>query len=222
MRNPARALFGLALVTVGALFLLEATDVIDDAGEVIARWWPVGLLAVALAAFLSNPRQWVAPVVIGAIGALTLLTTTDVVEASVWEFFWPGLIVFLGATLLVRRSGAARVAAGEDTIQSFNVFSGRELSSHSGAFRGGSIGVVFGGAEVDLRDAVPAEDARLEVFAMFGATEIRVPQGWRVDVQGFPLFGGLENVTSRDRLGPDAPRLVIDATVLFGGLEVKH
>ena len=38
----------------------------------------------------------------------------------------------------------------------------------------------------------------------------------------FPLFGGFENATTRERLPGDAPRLEIEATVLFGGLEVKH
>lgn len=222
MKNPARALFGLALVVVGGLFLAEATDLIDDAGDILSRWWPVGLILVAVVAYLSSPRQWVGPVIIGSIGVLTLLTTTDVVEGSVWQFFWPAIFIFLGVSLLFRRSGGPRPGKGTDAIEHFNAFSGSELASRSSAFRGGSIGVVFGSVELDLRDATPAPDARLDVFTMFGGSEIRVPEDWRVDVKGFPLFGGFENVTTRRRLPADAPSLEIDATVLFGGLEVKY
>ncbi len=87
--NPARALFGSLLVILGALFLLEAADVIADAGQIVGDWWPAALLAIALTAFLTNPRHWVAPAVIAVIGAGLLLTTTGVLEADMWEFLGP-------------------------------------------------------------------------------------------------------------------------------------
>ena len=37
-----------------------------------------------------------------------------------------------------------------------------------------------------------------------------------------PLFGGIENVTAHEGLPEDAPVLDLRATVLFGGVEVKH
>jgi hypothetical protein len=81
---------------------------------------------------------------------------------------------------------------------------------------------VFGGAEIDLRDAIPAPGANLDVFTAFGGLEIQVPQGWQVDIKGLPIFGGFDNVTVKEQLGPDAPLLTINATVMFGGLEIKH
>ncbi|MGH8915603.1 MAG: hypothetical protein ACRDZM_13930, partial [Acidimicrobiia bacterium] len=42
------------------------------------------------------------------------------------------------------------------------------------------------------------------------------------DVRGLLLFDGIENVTVKDVISPDAPILAINATVLFGGLEIKH
>ncbi len=131
-------------------------------------------------------------------------------------------MIFLGLVLVFRRTGAPRRPDAGNRVDSFNAFSGTELASHSAAFEGGSVGVVFGGAELDLRDASPAPGARLDVFTAFGGTEIRVPEGWRVDVHGLPLFGGFENVTAKERTAEDAPRLDVSATVLFGGLEVKH
>ena len=41
-------------------------------------------------------------------------------------------------------------------------------------------------------------------------------------VKGLPLFGGIENATVKDTLAADAPKLSVSATVLFGGLEIKH
>lgn len=220
--NPARALFGSLLVALGALFLLDTAGVVSDAGELVADWWPVALLAVAATAFFTNPRHWVGPAVIAVVGAGLLLTTTGAVDADIWEIIGPALVIFLGLVLVFRRPGLRRTRATGNRLDSFNAFSGTEIASHSADFEGGSVGVVFGGAEIDLRDATPVPDARLDVFTAFGGTEIRVPAGWRVEVHGLPLFGGFENVTTKERLGPDAPRLDVGATVLFGGLEVKH
>lgn len=84
------------------------------------------------------------------------------------------------------------------------------------------MGAIFGGAEIDLRDAKLAPGALLDVFAVFGGVEVSVPEGWQVVTSGFPMFGGFENVTAKERTGPDAPILQIHATILFGGVEIKH
>jgi hypothetical protein len=107
-------------------------------------------------------------------------------------------------------------------VSSFNVFSGSEIASHSKEFKGGSISSIFGGAEVDLRDAVPVAGAELDVFTAFGGIEVTVPQGWQVAARGLPLFGAIENVTAKEQLPDNAPTLSVNATVLFGGLEIKH
>jgi hypothetical protein len=81
---------------------------------------------------------------------------------------------------------------------------------------------VFGGAEVDLRDTVPSPGAALDVFAAFGGVEVTVPEGWNVVTRGLPLFGGIDNATAKEAVPADAPTLAVNATVLFGGLEIKH
>jgi predicted membrane protein len=102
------------------------------------------------------------------------------------------------------------------------MFSGSEIASHSKEFKGGSVTAIFGGAEVDLRDAMPVADARLDVFTAFGGVEIRVPEGWQVSVKGLPLFGGIDNITAKEQLPENATLLPVNATALFGGIEIKH
>jgi hypothetical protein len=81
---------------------------------------------------------------------------------------------------------------------------------------------LFGGTEIDLRNAKPAPGAELDVFVAFGGAEIKVPEGWQVVTHGMPIFGGCENVTTTEPIREDAPTLDVNATVIFGGLEVKH
>lgn len=217
--NWARAYVGVLIVIVGGLLLLENAEVLD-AGGIIGMWWPAPVIVGGLLSLLANPRHWIPPLILVGGGSAVLLRTTGLVDDLSGVF--PILLVLFGVLVIVGRGfGTSRTHIG-DSVNSFNMFSGSEIASHSPSFEGGRVGAVFGGAEIDLRDAVPAAGATLDVFAAFGGVEVKVPDGWRVDISGMPLFGGFENATAKDHLTPDAPRLKIDATVLFGGLEVKH
>jgi hypothetical protein len=62
----------------------------------------------------------------------------------------------------------------------------------------------------------------MDIVVAFGGVEIAVPEGWRVEVKGIPLFGGWSNKTKGDLVGDDAPLLSIEALVAFGGLDIGH
>jgi hypothetical protein len=217
--NWARAYVGLVIVAVGTILLLGNADVLD-AGDVIASWWPAPIVLGGVLSLLSNPRHWIPPLIIIAIGTALLLRTTGAVDTMGVVF--PVALILIGVLVISGRGFGPRREHTESSVNAFNLFSGSELASHSTAFEGGKVGAVFGGSEIDLRDATLAPGASLEVFVAFGGVEIRVPDGWRVDIGGMPLFGGFENATAKDRLPADAPHLRINATVLFGALEVKH
>ena len=216
-----RLVFGSVIVAAGAILLLDVYDVVDS-GTVFATWWPLVLVVIGVTGYVSNPRSWIVPLIITLVGALLLLESTGVISTT--EIVGPIVIIGIGAVVLfgagLRRGGSRGVPG--DRVDSFNAFSGAELASHSKHFEGGNIGTLFGGAELDLRDATPAPNAALDVFAAFGGVELRVPDGWDVETHGLPLFGGFENVTAQERLPDGAPHLEVNATVLFGGLTVKH
>jgi hypothetical protein len=179
----------------------------------------VALILAGAIALAANPRHWPVAVIVIAFGVSFLLSNLDVVDLG--SLILPAALILIGLMVLFGRGMGSRVVAG-DRIASFNLFSGSEVSSHSKEFRGGSVSAMFGGAEVDLRDARPAVDASLDVFTAFGGVEIKVPRDWQVLVKGLPMFGGIENVTAREQLPDGHPVLTVNATVLFGGLEIKH
>ena len=216
--NWGRLFFGLLIVAVGTVLLLDNAGVLD-AGEIFGTWWPAILILAGILTFAANPRHWPVALIITAVGLAFLLSNLDIVDLG--NFIIPAAIILVGLLVLFGRGLGARTEAG-DRVNSFNVFSGSEIASHSKQFQGGNITAVFGGAEVDLRDTLPAPGAELDVFAAFGGVEVTVPQGWNVITRGLPLFGGIENATAKDPVPADAPTLAVNATVLFGGLEIKH
>ncbi|MEX0698320.1 MAG: hypothetical protein WD651_01850 [Acidimicrobiia bacterium] len=217
--NKARVLFGSVMTVLGALLMLDYADVLN-AGDVVGAWWPLVIVVAGLMALWANPQHWMMPLVVTSVGAILLLRSTDVVDSL--AVAGPVVLMLVGLLVIFGRGMNQRVVATADRVNSFNVFSGSEVASRSDHFEGGSVGALFGGAEVDLRDAQPAPGAELDVFVAFGGAEIKVPEGWQVITHGMPIFGGFENVTAKERIPAGAPVLDINATVIFGGLEVKH
>jgi hypothetical protein len=217
--NWARVFFGSLVLAVGVLLLLDNADVLD-AGEIISNWWPAVLIVAGLLALLANPRHWQVPLIVIVVGAALLLRTLGVVDSL--DLVLPAVLILIGVFVIFGRARPGRESTDSNRISSFNIFSGTEIASHSAEFMGGNVGAILGGAEVDLRDAKPAPGATLDVFVVFGGVEVSVPEGWHVVTQGFPIFGGFENVTAKERVGPDAPTLAVHATILFGGVEIKH
>lgn len=220
--SVSRIWLSSALLVVGFLFALEAGDVLD-AGDVLIDIWPIFVIeAGALQLLLGRPRHWLGPVLLMAIGGILLALTVGVLS-TVGPMLWAVIFIALGVAVIMRSFTGRTASRDVSLVNSFVLFAGREMASHSKHFEGGSVSSVFGGTELDLRDAELAPGAALEVFTAFGGTEITVPYGWRVEMQGMPLFGGFENATAHDvELPVDAPVLAIDGVAFFGGIEVKH
>jgi Domain of unknown function (DUF1707)/Cell wall-active antibiotics response 4TMS YvqF len=87
-----------------------------------------------------------------------------------------------------------------------------------------SVLAVFGGVELDFRDAVlPGREIVLHATSVLGGVEITVPPEMRVVDSGVAILGGREiagNVA--ESAGPDAPVLRIDGSCVLGGIEVKR
>ncbi|PZG07855.1 DUF1707 SHOCT-like domain-containing protein [Nonomuraea aridisoli] len=79
---------------------------------------------------------------------------------------------------------------------------------------------MFGGGEIDLRDArFASREIRVCVFALWGYTEVIVPDDVEVEVKGLGLFGAFGRSAVSRRRG--APRIVVTGLALFGGVGTK-
>ncbi|MCA9822503.1 MAG: hypothetical protein KC482_03525 [Dehalococcoidia bacterium] len=110
-----------------------------------------------------------------------------------------------------------------DSVELVCIMDGLEFESQAKAFSGGSIFTMMGGSEIDLRRVRLAEHgAFLQVRTIMGGTEIVVPEGWRVLLDGMAFAGVNEKSLNDPGLGPDAPTLELDARTYLGALEISH
>jgi predicted membrane protein len=112
-----------------------------------------------------------------------------------------------------------------DTIHQFAILSGSRRRIISQDFQGGEILAIFGGVRLDLRQANSTRDEiYLDVNALFGGVDIRVPESWSVSMRGTPIVGGFEDSTRSSPPGtpPKKPNLIITGMAAFGGITVKN
>jgi hypothetical protein len=218
--SSGRIVVGAAFIVIGGAFLIGAfTDV--DAGNLVAKGWPLVLVALGVAQLSLDRRAAVGASILIVIGLLLLAFTTGVLDEPVWSVLWPVFLLLGGVGLVAQRRSGPPETAG-DTVRGFAALSPRRIIPRSERLRGGEITALLGSVELDLTQSVPTRDARLTVTVLLGGCEIVVPRGWDVRISGIPLLGMWDDTTQRNGLPPNAPVLSVNAFVLLGGLEIRH
>jgi predicted membrane protein len=221
---------GAIILAVGIIFLL------DSLGYVRARhflqFWPMILIFVGIAKIARrDSRIWGALVLL--FGIFLQLSELGIGHFS-WGQFWPLLLIAGGAMAMWSAIQARRLTPTassdasdpRDTLDESAIFGGIEKRLNSREFRGGRLQAIFGGIELDLRDAdMLGNEAVIHANAIFGGIEMRVPESWFVATRGQGVFGGFSDST---RFSPPADpekskkTLIVLGTSLFGGVEIRN
>lgn len=212
-----RIFFGLLLLALGGVFLAENLTAFEfDWGE----WWPAILIILGVVSLPSS--RWTG-VVLTLVGAVFLVDNLDLLAVNIGDF-WPVALIAVGVWVLFggrerRTRGGPAADAQADDLEASASFGSVERRVTSKSFRGGKVSVMFGSADVDLRDArLAGESAVLHLDVLFGSAEIRVPDGWAVEVRASATLGGVE-VNRRAPAEPSAT-LVLTGSCTFGGITV--
>ncbi|MDH4197144.1 MAG: cell wall-active antibiotics response protein, partial [Candidatus Aminicenantes bacterium] len=103
------------------------------------------------------------------------------------------------------------------------VLTGLERRVEAQDFRGGRAEAILGGLDLDLTGAgLAGGQATLELSAVLGGVDVRVPSDWQVILHATPVLGGIDD---RTKSVPEAQRkgtLYVRATAVFGGIEIKN
>ncbi len=243
---------GVFLILLGALFILDNLRIVD-AGS-LWDYWPLLLIVPGVTRLLgpSRPGQRMWGAILLLVGGLLLLRNLDIVWIP-FHRVWPFLLVLFGGYLILqtmtRRAGLAAPSSPEpggrafegaraglavpagfsaprsvSQLNEFALCGGGHRVVQSADFRGGSITVIAGGFDIDLREAAIAGDSvSIELFVMMGGVVLRIPEAWKVVVNVSPLLGG-SDLKARTIAPPDGVvrTLVVNGFILMGGLEVKN
>ncbi len=223
--NSPRIIFGVILIALGALFLLDNYNLFDfSIPSFIFRWQSI-LIILGGYLYISNSRD--TGLILIAIGLIGLYPT-----------FWPLLLVILGFYIIFRQKGGKcekprhkglyNTDPSNININEFlddvSIFGGGKKIINSQNFKGGKITSIFGGSEIDFYDAKLADGVNyLDVVCIFGGNTLHLPKDWNIEFDVVPVFGGYtDNRRKIPNLTIDPnKKLIVKGTFIFGGLEIK-
>ena len=120
-------------------------------------------------------------------------------------------------------------------LNEVNIFWGGKRRIVAKNFVGGEIVSIFGGFDIDLREAdILGNVAEIEVVTIFGGGDIRVPPNWEIVMETVGIFGGCGDRTrhpdpsvvgTSPAGGSGAPQLktlIVKGVAIFGGMNVKN
>jgi predicted membrane protein len=230
--------WGFIIVLVGTALLLHQLGIIPI--DLVARFWPMILVLFGVMHLTTRSSSFFGILLILA-GTVLQLNRLGITHLSFAEL-WPIALIAVGLLLMwgsleTRGFLRAKAKAFKDfrdqvtgatgpltMLNAVAVFGGCERRVAGENFQGGRATAVFGGIELDFRDADMQDEAILEINCVFGGVEIRVPETWHVHSRNLPVFGGYEDKTRHpNNPAVGSPKtLIVTGMVIFGGIEIKN
>lgn len=214
----SQLVFGVLLITVGVLLLLDRAGAVD-AWAVFESGWPAILLLAGAAQVLTRPRNLLGGTVLAGLGVALFAWTLGYVTSL--AVLWPLLLIALGVWLMAGRWPViGRLEGLEDSDTDIVAVFDNRVVERAGPFVGGSVTTVFGDIRLDLRHATldPA-GATVQVTTVFGDLDLDVPDGWKVTVSGPELLGDV-NLRAAHDPPEDAPTLQLRVVTIFGDIDI--
>jgi len=229
--SAERMVPAIVLIAVGAIFLLNNLHIVY--AHEIFRYWPAILIAVGMVKLVDssdNGGRAIGGVLIG-LGAFFLARSLGYIDIGLGEL-WPLILIAFGLLMLFERAGVPfqfmKLPGGATNLRMNKeaaVFSGGKRVISDQNFTGAKFDAVFGGFEVDLRKAnIEGDSAVLDLNAVFGGIEVKIPESWNVVMKGAGVFGGyVDNTLHPDaRIYPNPKQLFVKGGAVFGGVEIKN
>lgn len=220
--------FGILLVLFGGALLLDNLNIIpEEVSDYLISWSSFFTLIGAY--LIAARKKYEAGAIFIAIGVF--LFVRDFYWWS-WrelgQVFWPVVIIGVGISLILRRQNQNDYDFEKkniDVIDDFAIFGGGKRTVESQNFQGGKVTAIFGGSDINLgpADLAPGRNV-LDVFVLFGGTDIKVPIDWTVQVEVFSLLGGFTDsrTLTSVQVVPDPEKiLIVKGFAMFGGGDIK-
>jgi predicted membrane protein len=225
VRLTPQLLVGLLVIGIGVMFTLDNLGVAYFNLRLL-RYWPAALIAIGVVK-LWQARDGTGGAFGGFVftlaGTWLLLEQTTVMRISFLDL-WPLLLVFFGIYLVWQGVSVPRqrnVGDANSTVSAIAILGGVVRGNNSRAFKGGDLTAIMGGCELDLRQANIESDAVIDVFAIWGGIEIRVPEDWTVVPRVVPFMAGVEDKTRPSQTAVQK-RLIVRGFVIMAGVELKN
>lgn len=221
-----RAFLSIVVVALGGVLLLKNLEIINISWDIFwGTVWAAGFVLSGLVNIFNyrNKTAWIWGLLLVAIGVLIGLNSYGIVDVSIWKVFWPVVLIAAGLAMMfntspksVKRSKKLdKDGAGNEKIACF----WGEEDAVKGDYTGGSLVAIFGGVDLDLRQAKIKDGSVIEIFTFCGGVNITLPDDVIIENEVRGFLGGTDDKT----LPKDSAKktLHLKGECILGGLEIK-
>lgn len=217
-------IIGIVLILLGIYFLLKF---LIPGFNINLDWdviWPIILIALGINSTVKFKKIDIFNIALVIIGILYLLLGLEVIPKVDSKITVAIILIAIGLSFVLssvkKKNKSKKIAYNKDANYK-GIFGGTKEKIDDDNFKGTSCYAVFGGVELNLKDINLKTDVVIDCYAIFGGIDIVVPENVNIVTKSSSVFGGIEN-KSNNKNNPKNKTIYVNATCMFGGIEIKR
>ena len=229
MKKISNVLWGIILILIGVVIGCNVLGIISI--RIFFRGWWTLLIIIPCFIGLITDKEKLGSIIGITIGVLLLLCCQKVLEFEMLlKLVIPLILIIIGISFILKsfinkdiQNEIKKLNKERPKDNRYNVaFSSEEINFDGEEFNGADLVATFGGIKCDLRKAVIKNDLVINIKSVFAGIEIYVPKNVRIKTKSNSFFGGIDNKKIDDKSDKNAHTIYIDATCVFGGVNIRE
>ena len=224
MKKLGNILWGICFILIGCIVLLNSLG-LTSINIFFKGWWTLFIIIPSFIGLIKdNDKSWSAFFL--ALGVALLLSARGILDMLlIAKCILPVVLIIIGVNIIFKDTIKSKVVEKIKELDKTNneeyyaTFSGQKLDFSNQEFTGAKFNAIFGGIDVDFSKAEIKQDILIDVCAVFGGVDIKVPKDVAVKVKSNSIFGGVSNKVSNKE---NKPTVYVKAICLFGGCDINE
>ena len=230
MKQLRAIIWGIAIVALGVIFGGNALGLFN-LNIFFDGWWTLFIIIPSFISLITE-KEKLSSLAFLAIGVILLLAAQDIFTFEIaWKVILAVVFIVIGIGIIFKslfhsdndKEIAKKIDEHKDDKimdSQMAVFSGTDRVYINEEFTGANLVAVFGGVDLDLRNAKFTKDTVIKAFCAFGGIDIKVPEDVQVKIKSGFIFGGVTD-ERKGEAGKGKYTIYLDAAGGFGGVSVN-
>ncbi len=227
MKKLGNVLWGIVFIIVGLVLGSNALG-FTNINIFFDGWWTLFIIVPCFIGIFKENEK-IGNLIGLLIGVVLLLCCQDLLDFEmIWKLLVPTVLVILGISFIFKDTFNQKISKEIKKLNENNkneneycaTFSGQDIKFDGEEFKGADLTAVFGGVKCDLHNAIINENQVINCSSIFGGIDIKVPENIKVKIKSSSIFGGVSD-ERKYKEKEDAKIIYINATCIFGGVEIK-
>lgn len=222
MKKSSSIIWGLVLVVIGTLLILDITNLVNI-NVFFDGWWTLFII-VPCAISLITENEKTGNLIGLIIGILLLASCRDWIEFElVFKLIIPIILLVIGLNLIFKNmfNKVAKIDKKSfEGLQNYTATFSEVKENIEGNFDGADINAIFGGVRLDLSEAKFKNENYISVCSVFGGVTLIVPNDVVVKTGVTQIFAGTDD--HRKNANKDGKKvLYVKGSSIFGGIDIR-